>query len=888
MANVTYDDRSFMIDRKRVWLVSGSVHYFRVPAELWHDRLLKAKRAGLNCISTYVAWNFHEPVEGQWQLTGDHDVVEFVRIAEQLGLYVILRPGPYICAEWDFGGLPAWLTTKAGMSYRTSNAAYSHYFDKYFAKVLPPLAELQASRGGNIILIQNENEYTMTTMPDRHQYLTFINQLFRRAGFDIPIINCNVFSDPPVPDSVECVNTWSQATGLLKRMRLRSPAQPLLVTEYWCGWFDNWAGKHEVRDDRQVARRAVEILGCGGQYNYYMWHGGTNFAFWGGRNGRGNDDFQTTSYDYDAPLAEGGGLTDKYYLTKLVNMLANHMGPQLAGCAMEEPGLTVHDSTSALNMYGPTGRWAVVTNNGRDDITSAEVTLPEGEHLHVSLEPLGAVAIPIDVQLPEGQVLDYSNLMPLGLFGDKVLVLHGPAGFEGRVSVDGQVLTATVPAGSEPTITEHQGLIVVLLNSDLAQRTWLVEDTLVFGPRFIGQTLEEIVHSSSPGQYALLSMDGKLSHRKTRPAAGKKPPAPRLGAWTRREVCVEPVSQDLQWNKLSGPTDLDRIGVHYGYAWYRVQIDCPRARNHHLFLSDCADRATIYLNGNLLGVWGVGQGATRSPIPAAFKRGKNVITVLADNLGRVKIGSRFGELKGLFGHIYDVKPLRTRKFRLKQLDSFNKRIVPRQMSHLTAGLQKLPAYSAELDIPMTKVTPLHIDLAGLPYHVAVMCNDRPVGFFPSRGVNYGGIRLGPELKRGKNKISFTLWGDVKSKHVDSVKFHLLSENLTDQADWAWRPWRLPADGGLLVGKNQPAWYVTKFKYTPKQIPLFLRILGAKKGQIFLNGRNVGRFWSVGPQQCYYLPECWLAEDNELLIFEERGGIPSGSRLEFRPLGPYKG
>jgi hypothetical protein len=887
MPEVTYDDRSFMVDGERIWLVSGSLHYFRVPAPLWRDRLLKAKRAGLNCISTYVAWNVHEPLEGQWQFKGDQDVVEFVRLADELGLYVILRPGPYICAEWDFGGFPGWITTKSGMGYRTSNAAYMHYFDKYLANVLPRLAELQVTRGGSIILIQNENEYVMTTMPDRLNYLTFINQLYRRSGFEIPIINCNIFSDPPVSDNIECVNCWSDAVQQLKRMRLRRPDTPLLVTEYWDGWFDTWNGEHQARDAREVARRGLEIMGCAGQYNYYMWHGGTNFAFWGSSHGNSSDSYQTTSYDYDAPLSEGGGLTEKYYLTKLVNMLGTHMSPFLATCAMEEPGVTIHDSTTVLNMYGPKGRWAVVTNNGREEIETARISTPDGRPLEVPLRPLGAAAVPMDLQL-EGDVrLDYSNLTPLGLFGDKILVLHGPEDYQGQVSVNGKAICETIPRGNEPKLIDHQGLLLVLVNSDLGQRTWFADETLLFGPDFVGETADDVTFSASAKQYALLSMDGKLTHRKLKPVSKRKPTAPRVSSWTRRRVCVEPVSKDLEWQELDRPTDLDRLGVHYGYAWYQIRMQSPRVRKRYLMIPNCADRATTYLNGKLLGVWGNGSGASRKPIPANFKRGQNILTLLVDNLGRVKIGSRLGEPKGLYGHIFDARPLRTKKFRLRKLGSFSKRVIPRGLSHMTPELEKLPVYSAEVDIPLAKVIPIHMSITGLPCHAAVVCNDRAVGFFPSRAVNYGELVLGAELKRGRNSVKLMLWGEVSAKALDLIRFHVLSENLTQDAHWSWRKWKLPTGEGPVVGKNQPAWYIAKFRYTPADTPLFLRILNAKKGQIFLNGRNVGRFWNVGPQQCYYLPECWLARENELLIFEETGNIPSGSRLEFRALGPYR-
>lgn len=887
MANVTYDDRSFMVDGERIWLVSGSLHYFRIPCELWRDRMLKAKRAGLNCISTCVPWNFHEPREGEWKLTGDHDVAEFVKLAEELNLYVILRPGPYIGAEWDFGGIPGWLTAKSGISYRTNNAIYTHYFDKFFRQVLPRLAEFQVTRGGSIILIQNESEYFMTTMPDRLNYLSFINQLFRRSGFDIPIIDCNGFSDPPTPDSVECVNTWSEGVEQLKQIRLRRPDAPLMVTEFRTGHPDRWGGKHSDYDDYEVARRAMEILGCGGQFNYYMWCGGTNFGFWGTRLPEDCDSYQTTSYDYGAQVAEGGALTRRYYLTKLVNMLGNYMGRYLAGCAMEEPGVSTHDSTSILNIYGASGRWAVITNNGRHDITTAEVSLPEGRHITVPLEPLGAAGIPVDLKVTATHTLDYSNLTPLGMFADRILVFHGPANFEATISVNGKELRELVPKGNDPGITEHQGLLVVLVNSDLGQRTWLVEDHLVFGPSYVGDTLEDVVPNPGDKQYVILSMDGKVSRRKIKHTVEKKPRAPKLGRWTRIRVCTEPVAKDLSWNKIDRPTDLDRLGIHYGYAWYQVQINSERPKKRYLMLPDCEDRATIYLNGERIGVWGRSEGASRSPMGANFKKGQNVLTLLVDNLGRIGSGWRLGELKGVRGHIFDAKRLRTNQFKFKQIEAFSRRVVPRQLSHMLGILENLPVFSAEVDASLTKITPLLLSFADLPVHVAVLCNERIAGFFPNDGMNFGDVTLGPELKKGKNTIKLLLWGDATVKMLEKVTFHTLNENLTQSARWAYRTWSPPTGEGLIVGKDRPAWYVAKFKQTSQDIPLFLNILNSKKGQIFLNGRNLGRFWNIGPQQRYYIPECYLEEQNELMIFEEQGLIPSGSRLEIRPLGPYR-
>jgi len=888
MPSITYDDTSFAVDGKRIWLVSGSIHYFRIPSSLWPDRLLKAKRAGLNCIDTYIAWNFHESREGKWELKGDQDVEEFVRLAEELGLYVILRPGPYICADWDFGGLPAWLTTKTGIAYRTSNAAYTHYFDKYFRQVLRRLAELQVTRGGNIILIQNENEYFMTALPDRTSYLEFINQLFRRSGFDIPIITCNCLSDPPLAETIECVNAWGDGVQQLKRLRIRQPRAPLMVTEYRLGDCDRWGQPHRTKDARETARRALEILGCGAQYNYYMFHGGTNFAFWGSRLADSSDSYETTSYDYDAPLAEGGGLTPKYYLTRLVNMLANHMGQFLAAATMGEPGVTVDDSTCILNLTSPLGRWAFVTNNGRNDITSARISLPSGKELTLWLGLLGATAVPVSLRLAPTTVLDYCNLMPLGFYDQNILILHGPAGWEGVFSVNGLERRVSVPAGEERKVVDCDGLTVVLINSELAMRTWLVGDSLVFGPSYVGETAEDVVMPPNLKQYEVMGPDRQVTEKKVLAAGAeaRAPAAPRLGNWVRTGVCTEPAAKGLEWQKIDRPRDVDHLGAHYGYAWYRVEVEEDRPRRRNLFLSDCEDRATIFLNGDLVGTWGRGDAAVREPIPANFRKGINVLTVLADNLGRLNFGPRLGELKGLYGHIHDAKPLGVKKVKFKTQQEFTRRIVPRHLSYLMGELEKGPIHEAEIAIVLPTVTPIHVSFTDLPHHLAVFCNERMAGFFPRLGSNYGDVTLGPELRKGKNVVKFLLWGDATPKTLDNVRFYLLTECITGNTSWGYRPWTKPQPGGMIVGKDQPAWYATSFTCTELKHPLFLHIIGARKGQVFLNGLNVGRFWTVGPQQYYYLPECWLKEENELLLFEEHGRIPANSTLVVRPLGPY--
>ncbi len=916
MASVTYDDRSFMVDGNRIWLMSGSVHYFRTPAGEWKDRLLKAKRSGLNCIDTYVAWNFHELAEGKWDFTGNRDLVAFVRQAKELGLYVILRPGPYICAEWDFGGLPAWLSTKPGIAYRTNNASFSHYFDKYFRQVLPRLAELQVSRGGNIILIQNENEYLMTTMPDRLAYMEFITQLFRRGGFDIPIITCNWQTDPAVPDTIDCVNGWETVPGL-KLQRRRQPDVPLLVTEFWDGWFDHWGQEHQTKDAREVTRRALEIIGCGGQINYYMFHGGTNFGFWGSRVVANDHAFLTTSYDYDAPLAEGGGLTPKYYLTRLVNMMANHMGRFLATCSAGRPGASVADGTSVYNLQGPRGDWAIVSGGRQADAKTAKLILGNAQEITVSLELLGATAVPVGLPLTLTHTLDFTNLMPLGYFFDSVLVLHGPAGFAGVVRVNGKDYNVEVPAAQETAFIEIDALKLLVINSELATRTWLVENTLLLGPDFVGEDQEKLVHAAGAKDYALVTAEGKLSRKKiARPSAAAKHPAPKLSAWKPSARCDE-VAPDaaLTWTKIDRPTDVDALGQHYGYVWYRVEMQVAKAGRKNIYLPECEDRATIYLNGQLLGTWGRGEGATRQPMAANLVKGRNVFAIMVDNMGRVCGGPDLGERKGLWGHMYDAVAFKPAKVKLIKQETFAKRVVPRRLSHLLAELERTPVTLVQVELAMSDASPMHISFSELNHHLAVTCNERTVGFFPKTAFAAGDLTLSSEIHAGKNKLELLLWGDVTAESLKNISFYTLKENLTASAAWSFRPWTVPAAATTKAGPaaphgghghaksgQSPAWHEATFKRPAAghaagapgaDAALFLHLPAdrkakahASKGQIILNGQNIGRHWSIGPQEYYYLPTSYLTEENHLLIFDESGKAPAHASLEFRPHGPY--
>ncbi len=301
-------------------ILSGAMHYFRIMPQYWRDRLTKLKAMGLNTVETYVAWNLHEPRPGLFDFTDQLDLTCFLEIAAELGLNAIVRPGPYICSEWELGGLPAWLLRDPAMRLRCSYPPYIKAVDRFFDALLPRLAPLQASRGGPIVAMQVENEYG--SYGDDKAYLRHLADGMRARDID-----CLLFtSDGPtdsmlqggaLPNIFKVVNFDNHPTEAFAKLREYQPEGPLMCGEFWCGWFDHWGERHHTRPVGDVARDLDTMLAAGASVNFYMFHGGTNFGFMSGANHTATE-YQpdVTSYDYDALLDEAGDPTPKYFVCR--------------------------------------------------------------------------------------------------------------------------------------------------------------------------------------------------------------------------------------------------------------------------------------------------------------------------------------------------------------------------------------------------------------------------------------------------------------------------------------------------------------------------------------------------------------------------------------------
>ncbi|MBA2942972.1 beta-galactosidase [Paenibacillus sp. CGMCC 1.16610] len=314
-------DKQFLLDGEPFQILSGAIHYFRVVPEYWEDRLLKLKACGFNTVETYVPWNLHEPQENVYNFDGIANIERFITLAGELGLHVIVRPSPYICAEWEFGGLPAWLLQYTYMKLRCMDATYLMKVDRYYDELIPRLTRLQSTNGGPIIAMQIENEYG--SYGNDTAYLTYLREGLTKRGVDVLLFTSDgpedgMLQGGTIPGTLATVNFGSRPEEAFEKFREYRADEPLMCMEYWNGWFDHWLKPHHTRDAGDVADVFDRMLRAGASVNFYMFHGGTNFGFYNGANFAEKYEATITSYDYDSPLSECGDETEKFRAVRSV------------------------------------------------------------------------------------------------------------------------------------------------------------------------------------------------------------------------------------------------------------------------------------------------------------------------------------------------------------------------------------------------------------------------------------------------------------------------------------------------------------------------------------------------------------------------------------------
>ncbi len=338
----TQGDGTFLLDGKPFIVKAAELHYARIPREYWEHRIKMCKALGMNAICAYVFWNYHEPQQGVWDFSGNHDLAAFMELCKKNGMWVIVRPGPYVCAEWEMGGLPWWLLKDRSIKLRTLDEKFMKPAIAFENKVAEVLAPYRLENGGNIIMVQVENEYG--SYAKDKPYVSAMRDALRAAGWDkTTLFQCDWssnFTDNALDDLVWTMNFGTGANVLdqFKKLGELRPNAPRMCSEYWSGWFDGWGRAHETRPATDMVNGISTMLDNGISFSLYMTHGGTSFGWWAGANNTGFAP-DCTSYDYDAPIDEQGAATEKYY--QLRELLQKHSDVKLPAIPKPLPIISI-------------------------------------------------------------------------------------------------------------------------------------------------------------------------------------------------------------------------------------------------------------------------------------------------------------------------------------------------------------------------------------------------------------------------------------------------------------------------------------------------------------------------------------------------------------------
>lgn len=334
----------FLLDGEPFLIKAAEIHYARIPAEYWEHRIQMCKALGMNTICIYVFWNYHEEEEGVFNFEGERELSRFLKLCQKHDMWVIVRPGPYVCAEWEMGGLPWWLLKKENMELRSQNKDFMQAVGRFQRRLAKELQPFMLKNGGNILMVQVENEFG--SYGTDKSYMSAMRDSLRAAGWEgTAMFQCDWssnFQNNALDDLIWTLNFGTNAKPLSQFKTLRSlrPDAPLMCSEYWSGWFDGWGRKHETRSADAMVKGIGTMLENGISFSLYMTHGGTSFAHWAGAN---NTHFSPdcTSYDYDAPINEQGAATDKYH--KLRDLLQEYSDKPLPEIPRAKPIIKLND-----------------------------------------------------------------------------------------------------------------------------------------------------------------------------------------------------------------------------------------------------------------------------------------------------------------------------------------------------------------------------------------------------------------------------------------------------------------------------------------------------------------------------------------------------------------
>ena len=931
-SSISFDGRGFLVHGKRTFILSGGMEYARIPHTLWRDRLLRLKRAGFNCVEVYTFWNFHEPRPGQFDFSGDHDLGAFLQTAHSLGLYAIVRVGPYYCAEWDSGGFPVWLRFVPGLRVREDNPEFLAAVDRFWDHLMPIVAANQINHGGSVILVQLENEDPQgwgRVLPN--SYFTHLQSKAVSLGLQVPYFFSGLHhgSDPAGNAP------WSSA----------GRTTPWMTTEFWSVWYDRY-GQTQANIDT-YDRRIWKVLAYGGNgLNFYMFHGGTNFGYT-------NDNEDAASYDYGAAIGQAGDLRPTYYRFKRAALFAQSFASILEDSdnatdayqsAATNPGVHVtarkSPSGTVLFLDNPSAS-AVKTQIKEADGTlfpsAGTLTLAPGQIAPIVHDFPLLPGVTLERATPLLGIQRSGNVTTLVAYaspyaansqpGDEVELrfrLTAPVTDNHGGTLNGNLLTVQEETTTGSTVQSSfkvggQTIRVLTMPTELSDRTWFADNNVIVEPDYVGdvatvngkmRVVTEFKTGTKPSSMAFVfGTDSKPEttlNSVVVPLA--LPAAPTLSAWQTLPGDAEaaPSYPDTSWLESQDAPAMGADGDPSAYAWYRATANVPKAGIYTLKFTDGGDWASVFVNGQHNA-----SAAVKEGVAVTLPSGTNKIAVLVAHYGRPKEFGYLGPIdtldaKGLRGPVVldsgqETKTSITR-WRLE---------ADTDAAHATPPADTTGAGWAD---GATGPEIFH-DRLGFAWYVTTLPR--------LDGVHY---RLHFEsvddnatvFLNGKQVAAHQGWNQPFDAPLDAAwnaagpnTLAVLVENtggrggiqgpVTLQALSAgdvvavtgWKMHGGIAEPGTLTGwqagaaasaQGSPAYFRTTFTAAPPAATgphpiLRVTTTGLSRGFIWLNGHNLGRYPEKIPVNGLYLPEPWLnAGGNALVIFDEEGHAPTAVKL----------
>lgn len=913
MPSVTYDGRSFMIDGRRIWLVSAEVPFFRIARASWKDRIHAAKLAGFNTIEAPVIWNRCETRPGQFDFTGENDVRHFVELVSEAGMWCVLSVGPYVGEGWDLGGIPEWLLANKDVRPRSANQPFLEACSRFFGQLCSKVKDLQvtsAGRGGPLLLVQVEHQWFCSDAAPGQTYLGELNRYLRESGLNIPTINANNLWHG-VEGEIDC---WVGDRNLLATMRQLGavlPDQPRLVARFGPrspGRFGLPAP--EPTDPRALQRWAAEVLAGGGQFNLAPFASGQTPGFCGGRLKGSEGAYLTPESDLNTPIDLLGRPRASYHAIRHLATFASQFGRVFANLDPEnEPVVLMPsdpgESKPGRGDFGPTivhrsgsqgGVCFILPQNLSGQAKTRgklNLLLADGSSIPVELGGNFVHWCLFDAHLAGRAMLSYSSLCVLGVCGS-VLVVFGGAGTTGAIAINGSPLEVVVPTGKAPLVVEHEQIHVVVCNDQTIDTAFISADAVYVG-------VSGLDASGAPfgsGRYTRIAGgDGKVT---AHALSGRRSRADRLsvGTWECATAEDHADGTNPRYATIPAPAPLSELGSAHGYGWYRSTFKLGAGKRTRILAPRSEDRFQVIIDGEPAGVLGEGPGAHLA-LSISLKKGDHTIVLLADNMGHVCEGSNFDRKKGLCDELYEVKEVKIGKPTLELGEPLNPLKFRTPLFGVRDDDQTYPL-RVHWQVAHRRKTPLFVCIREAPTRGLFILNGEPYRYFDA-GESAMLCLEEEQTKRGNNTFEFAAiheFGDEDESEAaikavaDALARHTEvwegESPLTQKGAWAFAKWEAPMESQFgAVSKaaagrvSGPTWWRTTFAGVSGDESVRLNLHGLTKGQVFLNGKPVCRYFvalsdgtAVPPMESVVLDASRMSEgENELVIFDEHGGNP---------------